>query len=227
MPPVIQGDPTSSGLSCEQIGQIVIDNSTGCAYVATDDGEGGCRWELDRVNSSQECLDALRVCLVPGDGTTDWSATGVTTGEGTLTGPATPLGWNKGGTFGCVDGELTLSFTHVDPSATANGMFGLSCTDTNTNWNTIAHAFYLYQFGTNYYYRIYENGAYQSVFGTHAAGDSFEITRTAAGVVEYKVNGSVVHTSANPIACDCVVFDSSIYRNSQIESIQLCGDRNS
>ncbi len=70
-------------------------------------------------------------------------------------------------------------------------MFGLSISNSNSNYNTINYAMYP---ATEGRLQVYENGVKRGDFGSYASGDRLRVERTGASIT-YKKNGAIVYTS--------------------------------
>ncbi len=96
-------------------------------------------------------------------------------------------------------------------------MMGLSATNPNASYSSIAYALYFVNDGT---VQIYENGAFKGSFGTYTTTDVFRVERVGT-TVYYKKNGAPFYPST--IASTGVLYgDCSLYTpNSSIKNISL------
>ena len=96
-------------------------------------------------------------------------------------------------------------------------MMGLSATNPNASYASIAYALYFLNDGT---VQIYENGAFKGTFGTYNTTDVFRVERVGT-TVYYKKNGAAFYPST--ITSTGVLYgDCSLYTpNSSIKNISL------
>ncbi|MDI3286908.1 peptidoglycan DD-metalloendopeptidase family protein [Polyangium sp. 15x6] len=95
--------------------------------------------------------------------------------------------------------EFSTDETHLDKMA------GLSHGDDHQSFGDIDYAFYLRSDGA---LDIYEQGYSQGTFGTYQVGDAFRV-EVQDGVVRYRKNGIVLHTSTTP-PTHPLVLDTSL-----------------
>ena len=118
----------------------------------------------------------------------------------------------------CIRDSTDTSLTfQVNAGATTNwGMFGLDQSDPDFNFNTIDYAIYL----ANGTLGVYENGTSRGTFGTYANGDTFEVRRTGT-TITYHHNGGAAFYTSGIASSTSLVFDSSIWRASNISNLQI------
>ncbi len=87
-------------------------------------------------------------------------------------------------------GDGSVAF-RVSETNTAR-MLGLSRPDSDRSWRTLDFAFYLL---ADQRLAIYERGVYRGYFGTCFPGDVLQVS-LESGVVRYRKNGGVLHTSS-------------------------------
>ncbi|MGH7295969.1 MAG: hypothetical protein ACRELB_13595, partial [Polyangiaceae bacterium] len=129
---------------------------------------------------------------------------GVTDSGSSLTKTAAD-GWDAGAsTVGSLTGNGYVEFTTAE--ATKHKMAGLTHTVTDSSFDTIDFAFFLYADGSLY---IYEDGAFAQAVGTYAAGDVLRVQVTGT-TVTYLKNGTLLYTSSKSATLP-LVLDTSLY----------------
>ena len=81
---------------------------------------------------------------------------------------------------------------YIHPPASGAYTFWLASDDSGASYGDIEYAFYLDQYASIY---LFESGTYRTYVGKYAAGDVFRVA-IEGGQVRYRVNGTLVHTSA-------------------------------
>ncbi|HEY5839427.1 MAG TPA: MBG domain-containing protein [Pyrinomonadaceae bacterium] len=110
--------------------------------------------------------------------------------------------------------ETTMSETNM------YRMIGLSNGDSHQNYNDIDFAFYPAIGATLY---IYEGGTSRGTFGTYASGDVLRIA-VEGGVVKYRKNGVLLHTSAVAPSYPLLVDTAFYSPNSTINNVIISGN---
>jgi len=101
---------------------------------------------------------------------------------------------------------LTRDFSKTATELASTRMIGLSPTNANADYTTIAYAF------NQYYYaalNVYESGVSKNGSVAYAAGDVLKIERLE-GIIRYYKNGVLFYTSATP-STSALLIDASFY----------------
>ncbi|SHG63097.1 RHS repeat-associated core domain-containing protein [Chryseolinea serpens] len=124
---------------------------------------------------------------------------------------STNVGWDAGAfSHNTLAANTAGWIEFVAPPVFGNILWavGLSATNANASFASIAYAFVFGSSGNTVY--IYENGTYKASAGYWFAGDVFTITRTQGGAMAYFVNGQQVYTSAT-VNTQNLFVDAAIY----------------
>lgn len=148
-----------------------------------------------------------------------WSAlTGVSQNLNTITKNGVTSNWDAGAFSVQSIASNTNGWIEFSAGETNTyKMMGLSATNPNASYSSIAYALYFVNDGT---VQIYENGAFKGSFGTYTTTDVFRVERVGT-TVYYKKNGAPFYPST--IASTGVLYgDCSLYSpNSSIKNISL------
>ncbi len=134
----------------------------------------------------------------------------------------TTIGWGNSG--GASSNVLTAGVdgwaNYVALVTNEKRMFGLSDSNADANYTTIAYAINLRDLGD---IRVFENGIHRGDFGNYSANDVFEIERIGT-TITYKRNSIVFYTSTVPSTTDLIVDVSLYTSNAAISNGQASFD---
>ncbi|WP_408048581.1 DUF6443 domain-containing protein, partial [Tenacibaculum halocynthiae] len=125
-------------------------------------------------------------------------------------------GWNVGlATLGSFTADGYTEF--IAESEHNPTMVGLSKTNTNTHYNTIDYAVYLYW---SKRLLVYEKGVHKGEYGTFQKGDVLRVERIGSEV-HYKKNGKTFYISQTPSSGTLLGDVSMYYNNSKIKDFKI------
>lgn len=133
------------------------------------------------------------------------------------------FGWVKGASFGSIPANTNFTLSveiHPDTTSSHSVHFGVSTSDTNTNFSSIAHAFNLYQGNV----RIYEGSTQRG--GNHTTfvnGDVLKIIRTN-GVITFQKNNDAAMYTSSASETGSLVGDFSMNQNTKLTNISITHD---
>jgi flagellar hook assembly protein FlgD len=133
------------------------------------------------------------------------SLVGVSASGNTITKTSGTAGWNSGAASSqsfTADGGVIFQANETN----THRICGLSSSNPNVNYTSIAYGLYPSNNGT---VLVYENGTFRGNFGSYLATDQFCVQRKG-NKVYYKKNGTVFYTST-VTSTSSLLVDSSIY----------------
>ena len=147
---------------------------------------------------------------------------GVSANSNSLTKTASN-GWSNGGAASVqtISGDGGVS-ARVDETNTYL-ILGLSATNADANWDSIYYGVYTAFNGTLY---VVEQGKLRKLSESYGAGDRLSVERLG-NTVEYKRNGTTLHTSGVPSSGPLLVDVSMYSQGATLSDVMITGSGNS
>ncbi len=146
------------------------------------------------------------------------SLVGATANGGSLTKTAATA-WGNGGAISIRQLPSGDGYVQLTASETTTfRMLGLSNGNTNSSWDDIDFALYLYLNEV----RVYEGGSYKGSFGNYVTGDTLRVA-VVGGVVRYSRNGAVFYSSGKKPKYPLLVDTALCSQGATLNSVVVAG----